>query len=102
MKYSDWIKMGTSNVTQIEHLTQEDFHLLRSEIQQNKEKVDKNCEYFERCIVDLYARHDTMREDLNEMRWHDGVLRHLLSRMDELEGAPKIGKRRRRVTIIQG
>ena len=98
-KYSDWIRMGTSKVTQAQYLTPEDFHLLRTEIQQNKEKVDKDCEYLARRIADLYDRHDTMRGDLNAMHWHDGALRHLLSRMDELEAAPKTGKRRRRVTI---
>jgi hypothetical protein len=99
MKYSDWMKMGASKVTPIQYLTPEDFHLLRAEMQQNKEKVDKDCEYLARRIADLYERHDIMREDLNVMRWHDDALRHLLNKMDELECAPKARKRRRRVTI---
>jgi hypothetical protein len=80
-------------------ITTDDFNLLRAEIQQNKEKVDKDCDFLANRITDLYNRHDTMREDLNEMHWHDGALRHVLNKIDELEQAPKAGKRRRRVTI---
>ena len=98
-RYSDWMRMGASKVTPIQYLTQEDFRLLRTEIQQNKEKIDKDCEYLARRIADLYNRHDIMREDLNEIRWHDGALRHLLNKMDKLEAAPKTVKRRRKVTI---
>ena len=98
-RWSDWKPTGISKVTQAQYLTPEDFHLLRTEIQQNKEQVNRDCDDLACRIADLYNRHDIMRGDLNEMRWHDGALRHLLNKMDELETAPKTGKRRRRVTI---
>ena len=99
-RWSDWKPMGVSKVTQTQYIDQHDFILLRTEMQQNKERVDRDCDDLSRRIADLYNRHDIMREDLNVMRWHDGALRHLLNKIDELECAPKAKKRRRRVTII--
>ena len=98
-RYSEWKKMGASKVTQTSYATKEDVILLRTEMQRNKEQVDKDCEYWACRVDDLYNRHDTMRKDLNDMRWYNDALQLLLHKIDELEQAPKIGKRRRRVTI---
>lgn len=51
-------------------------------------------------IEDLYHRHDTMRNDLNDMMQYVNYLHQCIN--DREEAAPKVGKRRRRVTIIQG
>ena len=48
---------------------------------------------------DLYARHDTMRVDLNELLGYKNLVQYLRQEVEKLKDAPSVGKKRRRVTI---
>ena len=83
----------------IEYVTKEELKeeviLAQNARSKMTDKIGQNAEYIE----DLYNRHDTMRGDLNDLINYVDYLKRYIS---EQESAPKVGKRRRRVTILQG
>lgn len=48
---------------------------------------------------DLYARHDTMRADLNELLGYENTVQYLWQEVEKLKDAPSVSKKRRKVTI---
>ena len=48
---------------------------------------------------DLYARHDTMRADLNELLGYKNTVQYLWREIERLKDAPSLGRKRRKVTI---
>ena len=84
----------------VEYATKEE---LKEEVilaQNARTKMTTKIGQHEDYIADLYHRHDTMRNDLNELMQYANYLHQHIN--DRKETAPRAGKRRRRVTIIQG
>lgn len=48
---------------------------------------------------DLYARHDTMRADLNKLLGYKNTVQYLWREVERLKDAPSVSKKRRKVTI---
>ena len=83
----------------VEYATKEE---LKEEVllaQNARAKMTTKIGQHEDYIADLYHRHDTMRNDLNELMQYANYLHRYIN---DREVTPKVGKRRRRVTIIQG
>lgn len=84
----------------VEYATKEE---LKEEVllaQNARAKMTTKIGQHEEYITDLYNRHDTMRNDLNDLMQYADYLQRYINNREET--APKVGKRRRRVTIIQG
>lgn len=103
MNKETYVRTGLRNerpiLKPIEYVTKEEFkeEVILAQTARSKmtDKIGQNAE----CIEDLYNRHDTMRGDLNDLINYVDYLKRYIS---EQESAPKVEKRRRRVTILQG
>ena len=87
-------------IKSVEYATKEE---LKEEVilaQNARSKMTTKIGQHEEYIEDLYHRHDTMRNDLNDTMQYVNYLHQRIN--DREEAAPKASKRHRRVTIIQG
>ena len=81
------------------YVTIEHFNAAVKSLVRNDEKVLNAANTAIERTEDLYARHDTMRADLNELLGYENTIRYLWQEVEKLKDAPNVAKRKRRVTI---
>ena len=83
----------------VEYVTLDVFNNTVATLVNNDNAVLKQVNVALEKIDDLYARHDTMRADLNELLGYKNTVQYLWREVERLKDAPSVGKKRRKVTI---